>query len=207
MSGKISRIIEGDILSWIFVLSAIVLEIVGTTCTKLSEGLTKVGFSALMLACYCGTCILIALAVKRLEIGIVYAVWCGLGITIIALIGIFIFHEPSNPLKLIGIGLILAGTLILELLPFTPESTPADEIPQQYTVSSPADTASSQVPVQSSQESGDQEVEMAEPEAMQLGNLEDGEMADHNDAEVTAQIPEVSPELELIAPDPALVKS
>lgn len=207
MSGRISRIIEGDILSWIFVLSAIVLEIVGTTCTKLSEGLTKVGFSVLMLACYCGTCILIALAVKRLEIGVVYAVWCGLGITIIALIGIFIFHEPSNPLKLIGIGLILAGTLILELLPFTPESIPADETPQQYAVSSPADTASSQVPVQSSQESGNQEVEMAEPEAMQVGNLEDGEMAAHNDAEATAQIPEVSPELELIAPDPESVKS
>jgi len=148
MPGMISRMMEGDILSWIFVLSAIVLEIVGTTCTKLSEGLTKVGPSVLMLACYCGTCILIALAVKRLEIGIVYAVWCGLGITIIALVGIFIFHEPSNPPKLIGIALILAGTVILELLPFTPESTPSAEIPQQPAVSSPAFAASSQVPLQ-----------------------------------------------------------
>jgi small multidrug resistance pump len=148
MSGTISRMMEGDLLSWMFVLSAILLEIVGTTCTKLSEGLTKVGPSVLMLACYCGSCIFIALAVKRLEISIVYAVWCGLGITVIALVGIFIFHEPSNPLKLIGITLILAGTLILQLIPFTPESTPSEEIPQEPAVSSPADTASSQVPLQ-----------------------------------------------------------
>ncbi|NEO43085.1 MAG: multidrug efflux SMR transporter [Moorea sp. SIO4A3] len=107
-----------DILSWLFVVSAIVLEIVGTTCTKLSEGLTRVGPSVLMLACYCGSCTLIALAVKRLEISIVYAVWCGLGITAITVVGIVIFDESSSPLKLIGIALIIAGTVILELLPF-----------------------------------------------------------------------------------------
>lgn len=154
MSATISRMIEGETLSWIFVGAAILLEIVGTTCTKLSEGLTKVGPSALMLACYCGTCILIALAVKRLEIGIVYAIWCGLGISIMTLIGIFIFDELSNPPKLIGIALILAGTLILELLPFTQESTSSQEIPQEQAISSPADTASSQVPLQPSEESG-----------------------------------------------------
>ncbi len=115
MSGIISRMIEGDILSWVFVGSAIVLEIVGTTCTKLSEGLTRVVPSALMLVCYCGACILIALAGKRLEISIVYAIWCGLGITAISLVGIFIFHESSSPLKLIGIALVLAGTLILQM--------------------------------------------------------------------------------------------
>jgi small multidrug resistance pump len=154
MSGTISRMMEGDLLSWMFVISAILLEIIGTTCTKLSEGLTKVGPSVLMLACYCGTCILIALAVKRLEIGIVYAIWCGLGITAMTLIGIFIFNELSSPPKLIGIALILAGTLILELLPFIPESTPSEEIPQERAVSSPADTVSSQVPLQPSEESG-----------------------------------------------------
>ncbi len=206
MSGTISRMMEGDLLSWILVGSAILLEIVGTTCTKLSEGLTKVGPSILMLACYCGTCILIALAVKRLEIGIVYAIWCGLGITIMTVIGIFIFNELSNPPKLIGIALILAGTLILELIPFTSESTLSEEIPQQPAVSSPAGTASSQVPLQPSEESGAKEIEMAEPEALQLGHLRDGEMADHTNAEPTAQIPEVSLEPELIPAEPALAK-
>ncbi|MEG4445829.1 multidrug efflux SMR transporter [Microcoleus sp. AT9_B5] len=101
--------------SWIYILLAIVLEVVATSCMKLSEGFSKVVPSVLMFVCY-GLCFsLLALALKKLELGVVYAVWSGLGTILIAAIGIIWFHESASLVKIGAILLIIIGVVILKV--------------------------------------------------------------------------------------------
>lgn len=94
---------------------AIVLEVVATSCMKLSEGFSKVLPSVLMFVCY-GLCFtILAFALKKIELGVVYAVWSGLGTISIAAIGIICFHESASPLKIGAILLIIIGVVILKL--------------------------------------------------------------------------------------------
>ncbi|MBW4564103.1 MAG: multidrug efflux SMR transporter [Mojavia pulchra JT2-VF2] len=98
-------------ISWLYLFAAILLEVLGTTCMKLSQGFTKVGPSVLIFISY-GLCLaFLTLCLKKLEISVAYSVWAGLGTTLIALIGIFWFRESTTPMKLISISLIIIGVI------------------------------------------------------------------------------------------------
>ena len=98
-------------MAWLILFIGIVLEVVGTTSMKLSEGLTRPFYSVMMFVCYALSLGAIALALKELEVSLVYAIWAGLGTTLIAAIGVVYFHEPLTALKLLSIGLIIAGVV------------------------------------------------------------------------------------------------
>lgn len=98
-------------MAWMFLFIGIVLEVVGTTSMKLSEGLTRPLYSVTMFVCYGLSLAAIALALKQLEVSLVYAIWAGLGTALIAAIGVVYFHEPLTALKMISIGLIIAGVV------------------------------------------------------------------------------------------------
>jgi small multidrug resistance pump len=102
--------------SWIMLAGAIVLEVAGTTCLKLSNGFHNVLATVLMCVFYAGTFGLLILVVKRMDLSIAYAIWSGVGTALIAAIGILWFHEPATALKLFFIGLIIAGAVGLELI-------------------------------------------------------------------------------------------
>ncbi|MFB2922061.1 MULTISPECIES: DMT family transporter [Aerosakkonema] len=103
--------------SWIYIILAIILEVIGTSCMKLSEGFSKILPSVLMFVFY-GLCLIIlTLAIKKIELGVVYAVWSGLGTALIATIGIFLLNESASPLKIGAILLIIIGVVILKLNP------------------------------------------------------------------------------------------
>jgi small multidrug resistance pump len=101
--------------SWILLTLAILFEVAGTTCMKLSDGLTRlwpvVGIVVFYLTSIAG----LALALKRLDVSVAYAVWAGLGIVLITLVGIFFFNEPMTPLRAVCITLILLGVIGLNL--------------------------------------------------------------------------------------------
>ena len=100
---------------WIYILLAIVLEVVATSCMKLSEGFSNVLPSVLMFVFY-GLCFtILALVLKKLELGVVYAVWSGLGTILITAIGIIWFNESASPLKIGAILLIIIGVVILKV--------------------------------------------------------------------------------------------
>lgn len=102
-------------IDWLYVLLAILLEVVATSCMKFSEGFSKIVPSILMFVCY-GLCFTaLTFALKKLELGIVYAVWSGLGTILIAAIGIFVLNESVSPAKIGGILLIIIGVVILKL--------------------------------------------------------------------------------------------
>ncbi|MDC4617041.1 multidrug efflux SMR transporter, partial [Acinetobacter baumannii] len=88
---------------------AILIETIATTFLKLSDGFTKPLFSFITILGYIVSFYLLSIIVKELPIGIVYAVWSGMGITLISFIGYFLFEQSLNISSLTGIAFIIIG--------------------------------------------------------------------------------------------------
>mgnify|MGYP005847874075 FL=1 len=102
-------------MSWVYLLLAILLEVAGTTSMKLSEGLSKPIPTVLMFVFYVLCFSSLSLALKEMEVGTAYAIWSGLGTAIIALIGVIIFKDAFTVKKMVAVGLIIAGYVLLNL--------------------------------------------------------------------------------------------
>ena len=100
---------------WTYLSLAILLEVAGTICMKLSNGFIRPIPTVLVGVFYLISLGFMVLAVKTLEVSLVYAVWSGLGTALITGIGIFYFHESVTPLKLASIALIIAGVIGLHI--------------------------------------------------------------------------------------------
>jgi|SRR5579872_419325 len=94
---------------------AILLEVAGTTSMKLADGFTKPFPSVMIFVFYLLSFICLTLSLKRLEISVAYAIWAGLGTSLIAIIGIFYFQEPVTVIKMGGLLLIIVGVVGLNL--------------------------------------------------------------------------------------------
>lgn len=100
-------------MHYLYLLIAIVSEVAATTALKSSQGFTRwlpslvvvVGYS---LAFYC-----MSLSLKKMEVGIVYAIWCGVGIVLVALAGFFFHKERYDLPALAGMALIVIGVVLL----------------------------------------------------------------------------------------------
>jgi len=102
-------------MTWLYLALAILLEVSGTTCMKLSEGFTKMVPSILLFVFYTLSFAMLTLALKKLDVSIAYAVWSGVGTALIAAIGVLWFREPATALKFISLGLIIIGVVGLNL--------------------------------------------------------------------------------------------
>jgi small multidrug resistance pump len=100
---------------WIYLLIAILTEVVGTTMMKVSHGLTRLIPSVLMFVMYAVSFVFMAFALKKLEVSTAYAIWSGLGTALIAAIGILWFQESFSITKLAGTGLVIAGVVLLNI--------------------------------------------------------------------------------------------
>lgn len=102
-------------MHWWYLAIAIVFEVIGTVSMKLSKGFTDIGFSVSMFACYGIAFVFNTLALKKLDISVTYAIWCGVGTALIALIGMTWFREPASAQKIGSIALIVVGVIGLGL--------------------------------------------------------------------------------------------
>ena len=102
-------------MTWVYLVLAILLEVCGTTCMKLSDGFTKAVPSVLLFVSYTLSFGMLTLALKKLDVSVAYAVWSGMGTALIATIGVLWFKEPVTALKLISLGLIILGVVGLNL--------------------------------------------------------------------------------------------
>ncbi len=99
-------------MGYVYLGLAIVLELCGTTCMKLSHGFEHIGYAAGTLICY-GVCFYcLALSLKTVDLNVVYATWGGLGIVLAAAVSYFYFHESISTPGLIGIILIVIGVVL-----------------------------------------------------------------------------------------------
>ena len=98
-------------------LVAILSEVVGTVALKASDGFARLGPTALVVVGYGLTFYFLGLALKQIPLGVAYAIWSGLGTAGAVLAGVLLWRESLNLAGLIGIALIVAGVLILNLFP------------------------------------------------------------------------------------------
>ena len=102
-------------MAWFYLLLAIVLEIAGTTMLKLSDGFSKLAPIVAMAALYALSFGALSLTLKRIDVGVAYAVWSALGTALIVTIGVLWFHELVTALKMISLVAIIAGVVGLYL--------------------------------------------------------------------------------------------
>ncbi|ETT81427.1 multidrug efflux SMR transporter [Viridibacillus sp. FSL R5-0477] len=102
-------------MHWIYLCLAIIFEVGGTTSMKLSEGFSRLYPSILMIVFYLGSFIFLTLSLKNLDVSVAYAIWSGVGIVIITLIGFFMFQEGLSTVKAVSIILILIGVVTLNM--------------------------------------------------------------------------------------------
>jgi small multidrug resistance pump len=103
-------------MSWVYLILAIIMEVIGTTNMKLSEGFTKILPSILMFVFYGFSFAFITLALKKIDLSIAYALWSGVGTALIAAIGVLYFKEPATAIKIGSIALIVIGVVGLMLV-------------------------------------------------------------------------------------------
>lgn len=102
-------------MSWVYLISAILLEVAGTTALKVSHGMSRLLPTILVFGFYGLSFAVFSRALKAMDIGIGYAIWSGLGTAAITLIGFFVFKEPLTPVKLFSLAMIIAGVVGLNL--------------------------------------------------------------------------------------------
>ena len=101
--------------SWVLLLFAITSEVIGTSCHKLSEGFSKPIPTLVVLVSYATAMLLLSRVVQSIPLGITYALWSGIGIVAIVLVGFFAYKQVPSPGQLVGIATITAGVIIVNL--------------------------------------------------------------------------------------------
>lgn len=102
-------------MSWIYLSIAIVAEIIATSALKSAEGFTRLWPSVITIAGYSIAFYCLSLSLRYIPVGIAYAVWSGVGIVAISIIGLYFFKQSLDLAALIGIGLIIAGVVVLNV--------------------------------------------------------------------------------------------
>ncbi len=100
---------------WNMLLLAISAEVIGTSCLRLSEGMTRPLPTILVFTAYAIAMVLLSKVVLSIPLGITYALWSGIGTVAIVVVGRFAYGQMLQPTQLIGIGLITAGVVLVNL--------------------------------------------------------------------------------------------
>ena len=100
---------------WILLLLAIGSEVIGTSCLKLSEGFSKPIPTLIVLVAYSTSMLLLSRVVQTIPLGITYALWSGIGIIAIVLVGLLAYKQMPSPGQLVGISMITAGVILVNL--------------------------------------------------------------------------------------------
>lgn len=98
---------------YIYLGIAIVSEVIGTSALNASQGFTRLLPSAIVVVAYACAFYFLSLTLRSIPVAIAYAIWSGIGIVLIALIGVFWFRQPLDLAALIGMALIIAGVVVV----------------------------------------------------------------------------------------------
>ncbi|MBM6383677.1 MAG: multidrug efflux SMR transporter [Paenibacillus sp.] len=99
---------------WILLALAIGLELSGTILMRASDGFTRLWPSILMFVCYGASFTLLNFAVKYMPLGVAYAIWSGVGITLIGVVGHYFLGERLKAMSVVWMGFILIGIIGLK---------------------------------------------------------------------------------------------
>jgi small multidrug resistance pump len=94
---------------------AIVFEVLGTSAMQAAQHFSRLGPTLVMVVCYAVAFYFLSWSLRYVPVGIAYAIWSGLGIVLISLVGYFTFGQKLDLAAIAGLGLIIAGVLVLNL--------------------------------------------------------------------------------------------
>ena len=100
---------------YIYLAIAIVSEVVATSALRAAEGFTRLAPSVLVVAGYALAFLFLSQTLKTIPVGIAYAIWAGVGIVLVSLVAYFLYGQALDAPALIGMGLIVAGVLVINL--------------------------------------------------------------------------------------------
>jgi small multidrug resistance pump len=106
---------EVGMKNYLFLLLAIICEVIGTSALKESEQFSKLLPTITVIGGYIAAFYFLSIVVKTIPIGIVYAIWSGAGIVLIILVGIVLFKQIPDIGAIIGITLIITGVIVLNV--------------------------------------------------------------------------------------------
>ena len=102
-------------VAYAYLAIAIVAEVVATSALKASDSFSKLGPSILVVIGYGLAFYLLSMVVRSVPVGVAYAIWSGAGIVLVALVSIFLYRQVPDLPALLGMALIIAGVIILNV--------------------------------------------------------------------------------------------
>ena len=101
-------------MSYLYLAIAIVAEVIGTSALKAAAGFTRPLPSLVVAVGYGAAFYFLSLALKVIPVGIAYAIWSGVGVALITLIGWVVFKQRLDAPALVGVALIVAGVVVIQ---------------------------------------------------------------------------------------------
>ena len=102
-------------MGYVYLSIAIVAEVIATSALKESLGFSKLGPSLVSVIGYMVAFYLLALTLQTISVGIAYAIWAGVGIVLIAAVGVLLFKQTLDPPAFVGMAFIVLGILIINV--------------------------------------------------------------------------------------------
>lgn len=102
-------------MPWLLLLAAIVAEVVATSLLKSTAGFTRLGPSVVVVLGYGVAFVLLSRCLTRIPVGVVYAVWSGLGVALITLVAWLFLEQPLDGPALAGLALIVGGVVVINV--------------------------------------------------------------------------------------------
>ncbi len=102
-------------MQWLVLFVAIVAEVIATSLLKSTEGFTRLWPSVVVVVCYETAFILLSISMKTIPVGIVYAVWSGVGVALITLAAWVFLGQTLDAVGLAGLALIVCGVVVINV--------------------------------------------------------------------------------------------
>ena len=102
-------------MKYVYLLIAILSEVIATSSLKASEGLTKLWPSVIVIIGYGLALYFLSITVKVMPVGISYAIWSGVGIVLVTIAGVYLYKQIPDTPAIIGMLLIMAGVLVINI--------------------------------------------------------------------------------------------
>ena len=100
---------------YLYIMIAIILEVLGASMLKLSEGFTMLTPTLILIGAYCLSFLFLILALKTIALSVGYSIWAGVGTVGTAFVGYFFFKESLSLLNLTGLVIIIVGVILLNI--------------------------------------------------------------------------------------------
>lgn len=101
-------------MPYVYLAISIIAEVIATSALKASDGFTKTIPSIVVVVGYGVAFHFLSLTLKTIPLGVAYAIWAGVGVTVVAIVGWLLFGQKMDAPAIIGMGLIVAGVVVMQ---------------------------------------------------------------------------------------------